>query len=324
MRNARRLSGYALAEGTLADAISARPVQVDPALTIADAFMTIGVECLRHVTCNEIAVRCSDPEGIHQMRAGLRRLRAASSLFEEMLHDRETHRIKRGLVWLTEQLGPARDYEVMLSESIDPLQGKQPDRPDLRLLQSDFKGERDRGYAIAKAAVANPRYRHLILDTAFWLLDGEWQRNHDALRAALRERPVSAFVRDELKRRGRKIAKRVRRLEALDARRRHKLRIAVKKTRYACEFFEVPIVRDVGKKRARKFDRSLKDLQGSLGKLNDMAVHARLASEFAQSSKASQRAFALGYLVGQESAASRRLLTDATQAGKRMQKAVMF
>jgi inorganic triphosphatase YgiF len=137
--------GYALAEGTLADAISARPVQVDPNMTIADAFVTIGFECLRHVTCNEIAVRRSDPEGIHQMRVGLRRLRAASSLFKEMLQDRETHRIKLGLAWLTEQLGPARDHEVMLSESIDPLMGKQPDRPDLRLLQSDFKSERDRG-----------------------------------------------------------------------------------------------------------------------------------------------------------------------------------
>jgi triphosphatase len=150
----------------------------------------------------------------------------------------------------------------------------------LRLLQSDFKGERDRGYAIAKAAVASPRYRHIVLDIALWLLDGEWRRNHDALRTALRELPVSAFVRDELKRRARKIAKRVNKLEALDPRRRHKLRIAVKKMRYACEFFEVPIVRDVGKKRARKFDRSLKDLQRGLGKLNDMAVHARLASEF--------------------------------------------
>ena len=144
--------------------------------------MTIGFECLRHVTCNEIAVRRSDPEGIHQMRVGLRRLRAASSLFKEMLHDRETHRIKLGLVWLTEQLGPARDYEVMLSESIDPLLEQQPNRPDLRLLQSDFKGERDRGYAIAKAAVASPRYRHIVLDIALWLLDGEWRRNHDALR----------------------------------------------------------------------------------------------------------------------------------------------
>ena len=74
---------------------------------------------------------------------------------------------------------------------------------------------------------------------------------------------MSAFVRDELRRRARKIAKRVRKLEALDPRRRHKLRIAVKKTRYACEFFDVPIVREVGKKRARKFDRSLKDYRAA-------------------------------------------------------------
>ena len=236
--------GYALAESTLADAVSARPVQIDPAVTTTDAFTTIGFECLRHVACNEIAVRHSDPDGIHQMRVGLRRLRAASSLFKEMLDDRETHRIKVGLVWLTKQLGPARDYEVMVSESIDPLLEQHPNRQELRLLASDFKHERDQGYAVAKAAVGNPRYRHIVLDTALWLLDGEWRRNHDALKTALRERPVSAFVRDELRRRARKIVKRVRRLQALDPRRRHKLRIAVKKTRYACEFFEVPIVRD--------------------------------------------------------------------------------
>jgi triphosphatase len=316
--------GYALAEGTLADVVSARPVKIDPAMTTADAFTTIGFECLRHVACNEIAVRHSDPDGIHQMRVGLRRLRAASSLFKEMLDDRETHRIKVGLVWLTEQLGPARDYEVMVSESIDPLLEQHPNRAELRLLESDFKRERDQGYAVAKAAVGNPRYRHIVLDTALWLLDGEWRRNHDALKTALRERPVTAFVRDELRRRARKIAKRVRRLKALDPHCRHKLRIAVKKARYACEFFDVPIVRDVGKKRARKFDRSLKDLQSGLGKLNDMAVHARLASELARSSEATKRAFAMGYLVGQESAASRRLLSDATQAGKRMQKVAIF
>ena len=51
--------GYALAEGTLADAEWARPVQIDPAMTAADAFTTIGFECLRQVVCNEIAVRHS-------------------------------------------------------------------------------------------------------------------------------------------------------------------------------------------------------------------------------------------------------------------------
>ena len=86
----------------------------------------------------------------------------------------------------------------------------------------------------------------------------------------------------------------------------------------------MPIVRDTGKKRARKFDRSLKELQSGLGKLNDIAIHARLASELAQSSEAAKKAFAMGYLVGQESVASRRLLSDASQAGKRMQKAAIF
>ena len=270
-------------------------------MTTADAFTTIGFECLRHVACNEIAVRRSDPDGIHRMRVGLRRLRAASSLFKEMLNDRETHRIKLGLVWLTEQLGSARDYEVMVSESIDPLLERHPDRPELRLLESDFKDRRDQGYAVAKAAVANPRYRHIVLDTALWLLDGQWRRNHDALKTALCERPVSVFVRDELKRRARRSPN-----AYADWRRSTRAAstnygLLSRKTRYACEFFEVPIARDVGKKRARKFKRSLKDLQGGLGKLNDMAVHAGLASDLARSSKATQRAFAMGYLVGQSS-----------------------
>ena len=45
----------------------------------------------------------------------------------------------------------------MVSESIDPLLEQHPDRPELRLLESDFKRERDQGYAVAKAAVGNPR-----------------------------------------------------------------------------------------------------------------------------------------------------------------------
>ena len=177
---------------------------------------------------------------------------------------------------------------------------------------------------MARSAVESPRYRRILLDTVLWVLDGEWRKNRDALVTAMRERPVTAFVRDELKRRSRKIAKKVRRLDELSARRRHKLRIAVKKMRYACNFFEAPIAREAGAKAARKFDRTLKELQSGLGKLNDIAVHARLASDFARPGKATQKAFAIGYLVGQESAMSRRLLRDAAEAGKRMKKASIF
>jgi triphosphatase len=315
--------GYALLEGTQHAAVSARPVQVVPTMTTAGAFGVIAFECLRQVAANEGAVRRSDPEGVHQMRVGLRRLRAAMSLFKDMLEGRETEAIKKDLKWLTEQLGPARDYDVLVSEGIAPVLEQHPDRAELRLLESDFEVARHKGHAVARSAVEGPRYRRVLLDAALWVLDGEWRKNRDALATALRERPVTAFVRDELKRRSRKITKTVRRLDELSARRRHKLRIAVKKMRYACEFLEAPIAREAGKKAARKFDRTLKVLQSGLGKLNDIAVHARLASGLAPS-KTTQKAFAIGYLVGQESAMSRRLLRDAALAGKQMKKAAIF
>jgi len=244
--------GYALLERTQHAAVLARPLQVTPTMTTADGFGVIAFECLRQVAANEAAVRRSDPEGVHQMRVGLRRLRAALSLFKDMLEGRETEAIKKDLKWLTEQLSPARDYDVLVSEGIAPVLEQHPDQQELRLLESDFEAARHKGHAVARSAVESPRYRRILLDTVLWVLDGEWRKNRDALVTALRERPVTAFVRDQPKRRSRKIAKKVRRLDELSARRRHKLRIAVKRMRYACNFFEAPIAREAGAKAARR------------------------------------------------------------------------
>jgi inorganic triphosphatase YgiF len=316
--------GYGLLDGTLQNAVPARPVPIEPTDTVADAFAAIGFECLRQIASNDAAVLRADPEGIHQMRVGLRRLRAALSLFKEMLSGHETRAIKADLVWLTEQLGPARDYDVFVSEGVAPLLEQHPDRQELRLLETDLEADRDKKFALAKAAVGSDRYRRIVLNTALWLLDGEWRTSRDGLITALRERPVSTFVEDEIKRRSRNIVKKLRKLDTLSARRRHKLRISVKKMRYACEFFNGPIVREAGSKATSKFDRALKELQSWLGKLNDMTVHAKLASKIAQPTKATQKAFAIGYLVGRESVQSEHLLDAAIKAGKRLSKAAIF
>jgi triphosphatase len=68
---------------------------------------------LRHITANETAVQRSDSEGVHQMRVGLRRLRAAISLFSKLFGDKQTERIKSELHWLRRgELSPARDLDV--------------------------------------------------------------------------------------------------------------------------------------------------------------------------------------------------------------------
>jgi CHAD domain-containing protein len=98
------------------------------------------------------------------------------------------------------------------------------------------------------------------------------------------------------------------------------LRIAVKKVRYAREFFES--LKLDGRKTSGKIDRALKNLQSALGSLNDMTVHARLAHGFARINSATRKAYAIGFLTGQEDALSQELFSEAIQAGKRMRRAI--
>jgi CHAD domain-containing protein len=78
-----------------------------------DAFKMIGLACLKQVVDNLPALIKGDPEGVHQMRVGLRRLRAAMSLFPGLVRVPQTAGIKAELKWLTGELGPAREFEVL-------------------------------------------------------------------------------------------------------------------------------------------------------------------------------------------------------------------
>src|SRR5205814_5594940 len=118
---------------------------------------------------------------VHQMRVGLRRLRAAISVFKEILADPQTETIKSGLKWLTEQLGPARDLHVLVEEGLAPLEAEQPKKRELQLLRSDLEHRREEGVEKAKAAVESARYRKLVTEVALWLTAGTWSRNETPL-----------------------------------------------------------------------------------------------------------------------------------------------
>jgi CHAD domain-containing protein len=66
-------------------------------------------------------------------------------------------------------------------------------------------------------------------------------------------------------------------MEQLDAPERHKLRIAVKKLRYATGFFACLFNHPKTKKARKYFEKELKALQSALGKLNDMFASAAWA-----------------------------------------------
>ncbi len=316
--HAKSERGYALLEGSLGGPVFARSISIAPTATTEDAFVTIGFECLRHFAANEAAVRRADPEGIHQMRVGLRRLRAALSLFKNLLQGSDFRKLKAELVWLSKQLGSARDYDVLVSKTLGPLRSNHPDKKEFAALENDLDNRCKAGWTAAKAAVEGERYKRVLLDTALWLFDGHWRNNPDALETSRRKQPIELFAKQELARRIRKISKRTRKLRTMDPRRRHRLRIAVKKVRYAREFFESLRLGGHG----RRVDRALKSLQNALGSLNDMTVHSNLAQGLARINPATRKAYAIGYLNGQEDARSLGTVAEAMHAGKQLRRAI--
>jgi inorganic triphosphatase YgiF len=308
--------GYDLIEYKPAKAAGAEKIRLQRGMNTADAFRIIGRSILRHIAGNETAVRRSDSEGVHQMRVGLRRLRAAISLFAKLLGDQETERVKAELKWLTGELAPARDLDVYVRNEIESLPGATPARRGMKELAGVLTLRRDAAFGKASAAVESRRYRSLLLDTLQWLETGDWAKHA----RYYRQRPIERFAADILARRTKTIKKKAKKIRELDSQQRHKLRIAVKKLRYASDFFRHLFASRRGKKRLPSFKARLTDLQDCLGALNDIKVHQKLAPKPAvgkPSAKAARQAFAIGVVSGREQSEIEPLLNAAEKDARK-------
>jgi triphosphatase len=318
----------ALFENARVKAARAEDIALARDVTVAAGFQVIGLACLRHFAANEQPLLNGDTEGVHQMRVGLRRLRAAISLFKDVLDgDAETQEIKAQLHWLTDQLGPARDYDVLLEESVTPLKESDPHRPELEKLESLLRERRATKLAQAKSAVLSDRYRKLVLETALWLRGGDWLHGPDKRLRRLRKRPLETLASAQLARRTKQVDKKLRKLEQLDPDQRHKLRILVKKLHYGTEFFAALFPARAA--RRKRFVKLLKRLQDSLGKLNDIRIHETIARDIIQTDDAAtaesrEEAFAIGLLRGGEQARARTLIDAAIKAGVELARARRF
>lgn len=262
--------GYALLAGKPLEAVKAKPVALAPDMTTATAFQAVGRACLHHLMANEAVLRVRrDPDAVHQMRVAMRRFRAAISLFGDVVADAARDPLKSELRWISNALGQARDLDVFLTRTLAPIREQHADVPELLELATLIEARRDEAYRQALAAVTSPRFLALVLDAAAWIETGPWLRDGEA---ALREAPIGDFAAKELARRAKKVRRRGAGLETLDPETRHRVRIEIKKLRYAAEFFSGLFAGKGRAKRLKVFLSTLARLQDALGDLNDMAV----------------------------------------------------
>ena len=299
--------GFQLATGTGLGAQRAEPITLKGALCPREAFSVIAHSTMRQITANADPVRTMQSEGVHQMRVGLRRLRAAISLFKDVLPRASTARIKAELKWLTNELAPAREIDVFLKESIQPVADQGVPKRGLHAIQRRFAGRRAEAFDRARNAVASARYRRMLIDVLQWIEAGRPHTGDD--------RSIAAYAADVLDRRIRKARKQGRQLAELDPRQRHKLRIRIKKIRYAVDFFE-SLYRGRDRNELASLSGVLKRIQSALGSLNDFMAHRELATQAALTAPPANRraqAFVSGFIAGEEREAARGLMKDAAK-----------
>lgn len=285
--------------------------------TSAQVLTVVATSCLRQIAQNERGVQGGSAEAVHQMRIGLRRLRAAVTIFKDVLRLGELERLRGELVWLTEQLGQARDYDVLIASKRNFIARSALGSAELG---DELDRRREEASAAASRAIGGVRFERLIVTSAVDLIlraDG----NGAAARAA------RDLAREVLSRRTRRVLRRLGHFARLDPRERHELRIQVKKLRYATEFFAALFP---GSRRAHKrFSRSLEALQDALGKLNDIATHQRIAADLVEDRmgevRASRRiAFAMGTLTEKVQADVQLLIVRVPELAARLAKAPRF
>lgn len=111
-------------------------------------------------------------------------------------------------------------------------------------------------------------------------------------------------------------------------RKRHKLRIAIKKLRYSSDFFAALFAANRQNSRRKEFQKVLKSLQGSLGTLNDIEAHRRVAETVVHAqrpvAKKSEKSFAMDFVSGVERAQVEKCLAAAGKAGRELAAATPF
>ncbi|WP_119165904.1 CYTH and CHAD domain-containing protein [Algihabitans albus] len=268
--------GYDLFAGREPLPAKGQKPSVTSAMSAAEAFAKVMRCAIDQMRANEEAVFAeADPEGVHQLRVGVRRARAALSVFKPAMHETAHARLGEELRWLQRELGPARDFDVFLEDTVQPLLRRLPSEPSLRTLEQAVRRARDEAYKRAHASLEDPRYARLLLRLELFLAEGTWKRPRDGGRPSFADAPIGDLAAALLDKRQRQLRKLHRKAKGGDEAALHGVRIAAKKLRYAAEFF-----RDLyGRKTTRPYTDALAELQDTLGAVNDAVVGHRLLDE---------------------------------------------
>jgi inorganic triphosphatase YgiF len=243
---------------------------------VGDALARILDGIFRQIWANlDAAFDGRDPEGVHQLRVAVRRLRSALTLFKPVLTAERRDGLNAEARWAMGQLGPVRDRDVFATEMLPPVAGARPNDAALAAVRAAAEDARERAYAELREVMASARWTRFVLALAQWIHARAWYDEADAATQLALAEPLGSFADRVLAKRGKAVKKRGKHFAELDAEQRHEVRKSLKKLRYAADFLrglypETP---------TKRYLKRLSRLQDAFGHLNDTATAETLLGE---------------------------------------------
>jgi len=221
-----------------------------------------------------VAAAGARPEGVHQLRVALRRLRSALRVFRRAVDAEALRSHDATLRGVLNALGPARDWDVWLSGTGAALAEAMPDEARIDRLRAAARGERAEAYAQLRDLLEGPAFRTMAWDGVTLLAGRAWRDGASEETLAALAAPLDAFAAPLLGKRWKRLRRDARGIAELDAHGLHELRLDAKRLRYAAEMF-APLWPGKG---TRRFLHRLAALQEVLGLANDAAVARALVA----------------------------------------------
>ncbi len=279
-RYSKGARGYMLAtEGHIEPPLAPRnaeAVDLRKSETVERAARDILRECRQQIATNiRVIHEMDDPEGPHQLRVGLRRMRCAFSVFRSVLSSAEAERLSAEARWLGEEVGRLRDLDAVMADVVRPEAERFPDEEGFEPLIGALEAEADRRRQALRETLRSERVQAFVFDLVGFIETRGWLAGLDIGQSERLAMPVPEFAREALGRRWRKVKRQGRRIDALSVEERHQLRKELKKLRYLTEFF-APLC---PKKRVSPFLKRFKKLQLVFGEFNDAQIAKRVLVE---------------------------------------------
>jgi triphosphatase len=261
--------GYDLAFNT-ATATKAMPPGISAEQTIDDVVGHLLAACQHHLLANQrVAERGLDSEGVHQMRVALRRLRTACTLLGPEIGSPTLQTFAAEAKWLAQTLGAPRDWDVLVTDTLAGPQQVLGSDLDFAGLRNAAEPHRIAAYTALREALAGARYNRFHLSLSRWIACRGWRNELENRSLAVLLEPATMLAGRVLTRLHRGALKRGGGFRRLQPEARHKLRIALKKLRYATEFFQGLFGEDTD---TTSYLRCLAKLQNALGHANDATI----------------------------------------------------